>query len=131
MGVQALRCAKHVQVQASPGLGALDGGVLDVVALEGQLVGAGGDGVLVDEIAVLVVEHRHVERAGIETAAQAGLIALAFFRFQIGVGFYTIARVGVLEAAIESLGGRGAETFGVLAVPGVLIAQGVGHAELR
>ena len=63
LGVQALWRAESIEVQATLDLKALDGGVLDVVALERQLAVARGDGVFVDEIAVLVIEHRHIEVA--------------------------------------------------------------------
>ncbi|MNS58679.1 hypothetical protein D3C72_916060 [compost metagenome] len=104
--------------------------MLDVGALEGRFVIARGNGVFVDEVAVLVVEHRYIERALLEVAAQTGLVALAFFRFQVRIRFHTVARSGVIETPVQRLRGRGAETFGVLAVPGVIVVEGVGQAEL-
>jgi hypothetical protein len=57
-----------------------------MLRLEGRLVITRRDGVFVDEVAVLVIEHRHVEGALLEVAAQAGFVAFAFFRFQVRVG---------------------------------------------
>ena len=107
----------------------LDGGVLDVAALEAVHVIAGGDVIFIDKVAVFVVEHRHVKRAFVEVAAQAGFVAFALFRLKVGVGFDDVTFLQVFEAAVQRLGGRGAETFGVLAEPGVVIVERVGHAQ--
>ena len=103
--------------------------MLDVVGLELEVVIAGGDGVFIDKVAVFVIEHRHVEGAGVKVAAQAGLIAFAFFRFQIRVRLYRIARLQVVKAAIQRFGGRGTEALGVLAVPGVVVVERVSDAQ--
>ncbi len=59
--VQTLGCTERIQIQAAFDFGALDGGVLDVVALERQLVVAGCDRIFIDEVAVLVIEHGNIE----------------------------------------------------------------------
>ncbi|MNN52865.1 hypothetical protein D3C81_1675890 [compost metagenome] len=66
----------------------------------------------------------------LEVAAQAGFVALAFFRLQVRIGFDDVALAEVFEATIQRLGRGGAEAFGVLAIPGVVIVEGIGHAEL-
>ncbi len=63
LAVKAVRGTQTVEVDAAFQLGAFEGGVPDVVGLEREFAVPGCDGVLVDEIAVLVVEHRNVERA--------------------------------------------------------------------
>ncbi|MNS90263.1 hypothetical protein D3C72_1243050 [compost metagenome] len=103
--------------------------MLDVVGLESLLQVGAFYGVLVDEVAVLVVEHRHVEVASIEVATQAGFIAFALFRLQARVAFYPVALFDVLKLAVHGFGSRGAETFGVLAIPGVVVVEGVGQAK--
>ncbi|MNL89872.1 hypothetical protein D3C87_2204740 [compost metagenome] len=56
-----MRSAEGIEVQTTLDFRALDGGVLDVGALEGRLVIARGDSVFINEVAVLVVKHRHLE----------------------------------------------------------------------
>src|SRR5471030_2111295 len=129
--VEALWCAEGIEVQATLEFDTLDGGVLDVVGLKDGLGVAGGDGVLVDEVAVLVIEHRHVKGTRIKLATQAGFVALALLGFEVGVGLDNVALLEVFEAAIQRLGARCTEAFGVLAVPGVGIVERVGHAEFR
>ncbi len=111
----------------------LDHRPLDVVGLEGLAVAAGAigiQGVFVDEVAIFVVEHRYTEAAFVELAAQPGLEALALFRLEVGVRLDVVARLQVLESTVQRLGGGRAEALGVLAVPGVVLGEVVGHAEL-
>ena len=130
MGIETLRCAEVVEVQAALEFGTLDGGVLDVVGLEGLFQVGALHGIFVDEITVLVVEHCHVEVAGVEVATQAGFVAFALFRLKVRVALHAVALVQVLEAAIHGFGGRRAEALCILAVPGVIVVEGVGQAEL-
>ena len=129
MGVQAIRRAEAIEIQATFDLGTFDGCVLDVVGFEGGERRGGRDRVFVNEVAVRVVEHCHVKRARIEIASQAGFIAFAFFRFQIRIGFNNVASGRVLKASVQGFGGGCTEAFGVLAVPGVVVSQRVGHAK--
>ncbi|EGH42444.1 hypothetical protein PSYPI_08495 [Pseudomonas syringae pv. pisi str. 1704B] len=54
LAVEAVRRTQAVEVQTAFEFGAFEGGVPDVVGLEREFAVAGCDGVLVDEVAVLV-----------------------------------------------------------------------------
>jgi len=119
-----------IQVQAALGFGALDAGALDIDGLELLGSAADHDVVFVDKVAIFVIEHRHLEGTLVELAANPGFDAFAGLRLEIRIGFDGVAQVQVFKAAVQRFGGRCAETFGVLAEPGVLVRQRVGQAKL-